>query len=106
MMMIAIAVLPLIQSLLIQDRWDQNWYTGDSACSAKLPMLLEWFDKLLKLGPEFGYYPERKTFLVVDPRDEVGNNMLFSDLGVNLVIGHSFLGGFVGDQESTEDCVE
>ena len=107
MMMYAIAVLPLVQSLINRDKWDQNWYADDSACSAKLPKIREWFDKLCESGPEFGYYPEpQKTYLVVDPGDEAEANMLFGDLGVKVVTGLRFLGGFIGDQESTDDFVE
>jgi hypothetical protein len=105
--MYAIAVLPLIQGLVDRDKWDQNWYADDSACSAKLPKLREWFDKLSEMGPDFGYYPEpRKTFLVVDPKDEVEANMLFGELGVAVVTGHRFLGGFIGDQESCNEYVD
>ena len=51
------------------DKWDLNWYADDSACSAELPRLREWFDKLCEMGPDFGYYPEpEKTVLVVDSR--------------------------------------
>ena len=100
MMMYAIAVLPLIQVLVDRGKWDQNWYADDSACSAELPRLREWFDKLCEMGPDFGYYPEpEKTVLVVDSKDETVADRLFVELGVTVVTGHRFLGGFIGDQE-------
>ena len=75
MLMYAIAVLPLIQSLVDRDKWDQNWYADDSA---RLPRLREWFDKLSELGPDFGYYPvPQKTILVVDMKDETETHALF-----------------------------
>lgn len=69
MMMYAIAVLP-IQALADRDKYEQNWYADDSACSTKLPGLKELFGKLLEMGPDFGYYPEpQKTILVVDSKE-------------------------------------
>ena len=79
----------------------------DSACSAKLPEVREWFDKLSELGPNFGYYPEpQKTTLVVDSKDQSEAEMLFGDLGVTVVTGQRFLGGFIGDHESCGEYVE
>ena len=46
MLMYAITVLPLIRALVDRDKWVQNWYADDSACSAKLAEVREWFDKL------------------------------------------------------------
>ena len=88
MLKYTIAVLPLIQALVDHDKWDQNWYTDDSACCAVLPRLREWFDKLSELRPDFGYYPEpRKTILVVDLKDEAETHGLFDELGVSVVSG-------------------
>ena len=107
MMMYAIAVLPLIQALVDRDKWDQNWYADDSACSAELPRLREWFDKLCEMGPDFGYYPEpEKTILVVDSKDKTVADRLFVELGVTVVTGHRFLGGFIGDQEGNDEYVK
>ena len=53
----AIAVLPLIQALVNREKWDQKWYADDSACAAMLPRLCEWFESLIEMGPDFGYYP-------------------------------------------------
>ena len=107
MMMYAIAVLPLIQALVDQDKWDQNWYADYSVCSAELPRLREWFDKLCEMGPDFGYYPEpEKTVLVVDSKDEAVTDRLFVKLGVTVVTGHRFLGGFIGEQEGNDEHVK
>ena len=105
MMMYVIAVLPLIQALVDRDKWDQNWYADDSACSAELPRLREWFDKLCEMGPDFGYYPEPENtvVLLVDSKDEAVADRLFVELGVTVVIGHRFLGGFIGDQEGNDE---
>ena len=107
MLLYAVAVLPLIQALEDREKWIQNWYADDSACAAGLPRLREWFDKLLKWGPDFGYYPEpQKTILVVDPNDELRAKELFDELGVTVVPGQRFLGGFIGNQSGTTEYVE
>ena len=54
MLMYAAAYTPLIASLTDPNNWSQCWYAEDSACAAKLPKLLEWFDDLCKLGPAYG----------------------------------------------------
>ena len=75
MLMYAVAILPLIQALEDRNRWFQNWYADDSACAAKLQRLREWFDKMLEIGPEFGYYPEPKKNLPSDEcREQGGGN--------------------------------
>ena len=61
-------------------------------------------DKLSEMGPDFGYYPEpRKTILVVDMKDEAEAHALFDELGVSVITGQCFLGGFIGDQEGTHE---
>ena len=66
MLMYAAALMPLIQSLSTPN-CNQNWYADDSACTADLSHLIEWFEKLRSMGPRYGYYPEpKKTVLIVD----------------------------------------
>ena len=96
MLMYAAALTPLIDSLKDMNNWSQCWYADDSACAAKLPKLREWFDDLCKLGPAYGYYPEpQKTVVVVDAVDEAEANACFCDLGVKVVRGQRYLGGFI-----------
>ena len=107
MLMYAVAILPLIQALASHNKWSQNWYADDSACAAKIHRLREWFDKLLELGPDFGYHPEpKKTFLVTDAEDKEKAIEWFSELGVKVVTGQRFLGGYVGDRENMEEYVQ
>ena len=58
MLLCVVAILSLIRALADHDKWDQNWYTDDSACATNLQSLCEWFDKLVERGPVFGNYPE------------------------------------------------
>ena len=64
-----------------------------------LSSVRQWFEKLLSDGPAFGYFPvPSKTVFVVQPSDLQKANELFCDLGVKVVTGSKFLGGFVGDK--------
>ena len=107
MLMFAIAVVPLIQALVNREKWDQNWYADDSACAAKLPRLCKWFERLVKMGPDFGYYPNpQKSIVVVDSKDEAEAHQFFDELGVTVATGQHFLGSFIGNQEGTQKYVK
>ena len=55
------------------------------------------FDCLCSRWPSFGYFPEpRKTVLIVGPMDHQRATDLFSNLGVRVMAGSRFLGGFIG----------
>ena len=106
MMLYAVAVLPLIRSLEDSCDWVQNWYTDDSSCVGGLSSVRRWFNRLLIDGPAYGYFPEpSKTVLVVGSSDLERASDLFHDLGVSVVTGSRFLGGFVGERSLTVDFV-
>ena len=104
--MYAAALMSLIKHLTDQGKWIQNWYADDSACTAKLSNLKVWFQKLCELGPDYGYHPEpKKTVLVVRATEEAEAKALFGELGVKIVRGHRFLGGFIGEEEDVHAFV-
>ena len=106
MMLYAVAVLPLIHSLRAPGKWIQNWYADDSSCVADLPSLRTWFEELLNRGPAYGYFPEpSKTVLVVGPSDIQQASELFADLGIKVVTGGRFLGGFIGEKTLAAEFV-
>ena len=106
MMLYAVAVLPLIRSLEDSCEWVQNWYADDSSCVGELSSVRRWFDKLLIGGPAYGYFPEpSKTVLVVGSSDLERASGLFHDIGISVVTGSRFLGGFVGEQSLAADFV-
>ena len=39
--------LPLARKLKNPEKWKQNWYADDSACSAPLTLIFEWFELLI-----------------------------------------------------------
>ena len=95
MLLYAIGLLPLIRSLDDLKRVE-SWYADDSACVAQLSDLQSWFKKLSDMGPKYGYFPEaRKSVLVVGEKDFSLAEEVIGSLGVKIVTGHRFLGGFV-----------
>ena len=114
----AVAVVPLIRSLTSKHNFVQCWYADDSACAGKLPRIRLWLDKLIQLGPGYGYFAEptnsvlvvvpqyedaepTKSVLVVVPQYEDAAKDYFKDLGITVSSGHRFLGGVTG---TPEDC--
>ena len=88
--------MPLIQSLSTPT-CHQNWYADDS----------EWFEKLCLMGPKYGYYPKpKKTILIVDKEYNSEAHAQFDHLGVRVVRGHHFLGGFIGGLEATNQFLQ
>ena len=67
----AVAVLPLIRSLASNSNFVQCWYADDSACAGMLSQIRLWLEKLIQLGPAYGYFAEpTKSVLVVAPQFE------------------------------------
>ncbi|KAF6203557.1 hypothetical protein GE061_001889 [Apolygus lucorum] len=98
MLLYGISTLPLIEKL--QDpRMTQCWYADDSSAQGHFGDLRSWWDKLLALGPDHGYFPQGpKSFLIVHPDDIEEAKERFSGTGITVVTGQRFLGGYVGDK--------
>jgi hypothetical protein len=68
MVMYGLALLPLIKEIRPGegDRLVQSWYADDGQAVGRCGRLRKWWDELVALGPEYGYYPRpNKTVLVV-----------------------------------------
>ena len=66
----------------------------------------QWFDRLLSEGPAYGYFPKSsRTVLIVQASILQRARDLFHDLGVKVVTGSRFLGGFVGEHSMAADFV-
>ena len=60
--------------------------------------IYEWFSLLCSRGPAYGYFPEPdKCFVVVNECFHSEAESLFRGLGIRIVTGHRYLGGFIGD---------
>ena len=65
--------------------------------------ILEHFRDLQARGPAHGYYPEpTKIILVVAPGNLARAEEHFRGLGISVVTGHQYLGGYIGDGEAEQ----
>ena len=95
----ALATRPLIDSLT-QDFPDvkQIWYADDATAASKLSVLRKWWEKLLTIGPSFGYFVNpSKTWLVTKDGHVGLASEIFGDTSVNITTqGRPVLGSPVG----------
>ena len=94
--MYALGILPLIKQL--DDLVKQVWFADDASAGGKLAQLREWWDKLLSIGPKFGYYvnPD-KTWLIVKLHHFHTATEAFNDTGVKIrTEGRRHLGAALG----------
>ena len=64
MVMYAIGILPLIQRLNHEVK--QVWYADDATAGRQIDRLRDWWNNVLKFGPEYEYFANpTKTWLVV-----------------------------------------
>lgn len=103
----AIASVPLITAVAV-DRVTQVWFADDAASGGKLVPLREWWNKLLDLGPKYGYFPNvGKTYLVVKPEKHEEARAVFQ--GTNITIcqtGKCYLGGTLGSDAFALDFIQ
>lgn len=103
MFMYAIGTLPLIRSLYNPTCWTQIWYADDASAGGSLADLYKWFSRLCDYGPAYGYFPEpTKCVLVVDECCKDRAVDMFCPLGVQVVTGHRYLGGFIGSNDGLQ----
>ena len=78
----------------------QVWYADDASVCGELVKIQDWFNRLMQLGPKYGYHPEpRKTVLVVDDAFVDKAESIFSSYGVKVVQSCRYLGGVIGNEE-------
>ena len=77
----------------------QVWYAIDVSSYGGIADVQKWFNCLYQSGPNFVYFVNNagKCLLVVDRLflDEAHSH--FNDLGIQIVCGQQYLGGFLGD---------
>ena len=83
MFIYALATIPLIERLGHPTEGTHVWYADDASACSQLQHLKEWFDRLLKTGPLYGYHPEpNKCVLVVHPDHLSSAQDLFDAYGL------------------------
>ena len=85
----------------------QVWYAdGASGCGSPAD-IRKWFYCLHQSGPDFGYFVNAgKCCLAVDRLFLNEACSHFSDVGIQIVCGQRYLGGFLGDSVSHTNFVE
>ena len=107
MVMYAIAVNPPIHRLK-HDTTKQILFADDATAGGKLNNLREWWDCLINIGPEYGYFPNAsKTWLIVKEgyKDEATSTFE----GTQVVIteeGQKYLGSGIGKETFIESYVQ
>ena len=95
--MYAIGTLPLVHQLHSDDT-KQVWFADDATAGGRVHQLHDWWTKLCKLGPSFGYFANPgKTWLIVKDDHLSTATELFAGTGVNITTeGKRHLGAAVG----------
>ena len=71
---------------------------NNASSGGPLQDVYDWLTLLLSCGPGFGYFPEpSKSYLVVPEYCRAMAKAMFQNLGVHVVMGHRFLGGYIGN---------
>ena len=97
-----IGVLPLIRDLRRDHhRVTQPWYADNVGAGGKFGDVMAHFRDLQLRGPARGYFPEpTKSILVVAERNVPRAKENFCRMGLQVVTGSRYLGGFVGERET------
>ena len=103
----ALATVPLIKACQISDLAGEVWFADDATGSGPLTALRTCWDKLVTLGPNFGYHPNgEKTWLVVKEGLEEAATEAFKGISVQVTAqGWKHLGAALGSRPFVEQCV-
>ena len=103
-----IGVLPLIWELRdAHPRVTQPWYADDAGAGGTFQQVQAYFRDLQARGPARGYYPEpTNSILVVAPGNVARAEDHFRGLGIRVVTGHRYLGGFIGNGAAERECLK
>ena len=76
----ALATLPLVH-----DFTNQIWYADDAAAVGALAQLRSWWDRIVTLGPSYGYHPNASKMWLVTKKAHLQDAVtIFQDSGVNI----------------------
>ena len=99
-----IGVPPLIRELRNTPpppRVTQPWYADDAGAGWTFQQIQEHFWDLQARGPARDYYPEpTKSIFVVAPGNVARDEEHFWGIGIQVVTGHRYLGGYIGDADA------
>ena len=82
-------------------RVTQQWYVDDVGAGGKFVHILAHLREFQARGPPRGYFLEpTKIILVVAPRNISRAEEFLHGIGIKLVTGNRYLGGFIGEGEA------
>jgi len=86
----------------------QPWYAGDAGSTSHFDAIEAFFKDLVKIGPDFGYFPEpsKSILLIVRSRNLLAARVFFNAQrrrGFQITTGHRYLGGFIGEVEKRDE---
>ncbi|KAL5486419.1 hypothetical protein EMCRGX_G018891 [Ephydatia muelleri] len=96
MPMHALAILPLIRR--IADNVQEAWYADDGTATGSLKNLRTWWDKLVTVGPSYGYFVNAvKTWLITKEETHTRALDIFKDTQIRITKeGKPHLGAALG----------
>jgi hypothetical protein len=104
MAMYAIGIPPLIKSLS-SEGIAQTWYADDSAACGDLKHIRDWWDHLVKVGPNYGN--ALKTWLIVKEGKLDEAKTTFEGTGINITLeGKRYLGAALGTSSFVTSYVQ
>ena len=97
-----IGVLPLIRVLQVDHpQVYQPWYADDAGVGGKFRDIMAHFRDLQLKGPARGYFPEpTKSILVVSEKNVSRAKEYFCGMGIQVVMGSRYLGGYIGERKT------
>ncbi len=106
MAMYAIAITPLIYHLEDEET-KQVWFADDATAGGYLTNLKSWWDRIVELGPDYGYHPNAsKTWLIVKEGSLEEAMTLFEGTGVAITAeGRRHLVAAIGTHSFVESYV-
>ena len=103
-----IGVLPLIR-VLRKDHTHvmQPWYADDAGAGGNFKAVMAHFRDLQMKGPARRYFPEPiKSISVVSEHNVPRATEYFRGMGMKIVTGRRYLGGFVGERGTERQWVK
>ena len=78
----ALALLPLVRKLEDFTTGPQLWYADDLSKASNLQDIQKWLDKVCKIGPGFGYFPEPEKCILITKNTNTPNFLRFKQFNI------------------------
>jgi hypothetical protein len=108
----SISTMLMIKELALISNTKQIWYADDGGAGGTLEGLRQWWDKIVQLGPDIGYFPNAgKTWLIIKPEFIIEAEVLFSGTGIKITSegpegGQRYLGAALGTPDFIQQYVK